>query len=178
MGSEIKIGQILDSIRQVTMSPAALETLCEFERVIDESGLYAFHNWKSGELVSGPIISAYRVKCTFMWPLDKMPDPSGAERLLTYGCKISYRKAWLKYPIKVKTPSDYREGIKKPKIAKIKVWLVEINMPSFLMKEIKQSSEEIMDKSFETPDIGQEQEQAIDTNQDQMDQQNFMPEMQ
>src|SRR5208282_4837178 len=104
MGIALRIGQILDSIKAVTMSPSALETLCEFERVIDENGLYAFHHWKQGELCDGPIISAYRVRCTFFWPLDKMPDPSGAKRLLPYGCKVTYRKAWLKYPIKVKTP--------------------------------------------------------------------------
>jgi len=175
MDSTIKIGQILDSVKQVTMSPSALETLCEFERVIDENGLYAFLNWKSGELVEGPIISAYRVKCTFMWPLEKMPDPSGAKRLLPYGCKITYRKAWLKYPIKVKTPSDYREGIKKPRIAKVKVWLVEINMPKYLMKDIKQSSEEIQDKNYGGEEMGAEQKAAIDANTDRQDQQNFLP---
>ncbi len=145
----IKIGNILDSVKQVSMSPSSLETLCEFERVIDENGLYAFHHWKEGELCDGPIISAYRIKCTFWWPIELMPDPSGAQRLLAYGVKVSYRKGWLTYPIKIESENDYRNGIKKPKLAKMRIWLVTINMPKFLIKEVKFGSEEILAKDLD-----------------------------
>jgi hypothetical protein len=145
------------------MSTSSLETLCEFERVIDENGLYAFHNWKMGELVEGPTSSAYRVTCTFFWPLEKMPDPSGAKRLLSYGVKISYRKAWLKYPIKIKSESDFRPGIKKAKIAKTKVWLVTINIPKFLIKDIKQGSKEIIDADMDMGDISKNYKTKIDS---------------
>jgi hypothetical protein len=80
--SDVNIQAILDNVRQVSISPSSMEILCEFERVIDENGLYAFHHWKQGELVAGPDIKAYRVSCTFFWPLEKMPDPAGAARLL------------------------------------------------------------------------------------------------
>jgi hypothetical protein len=149
----INISAILNNIKQVSLSPSSMELLCEFERVIDENGLYAFHHWKQGELVSGPNISTYRVKCTFFWPLEKMPDPAGGRRLLSYGVKISYRKGWLVYPIKVKSEGDFRPEIKKPKLAKVKVWLVEINMPKYLMKEITQGSKEIMNDEMNTNDI-------------------------
>lgn len=161
MSNSFKIQGILDNIKQVSLSPSSLETLCEFERVIDENGLYAFLNWKEGELVEGPIISTYRVICTFSWPLEKMPDPSGASRLLQYGCKIYYKKAWLVYPVKVRSEDDFRENIKKPKLARTKVWLVTINMPKYLMKEIKQSSKEIMNKEMSTSDIGGNQQQNL-----------------
>jgi len=159
--SETNIQAILDNIKQVSMSPSSVETLCEFERVIDENGLYAFHHWKQGELVEGPIISTYRVKCTFFWPLEKMPDPSGAERLLPYGVKVYYRKAWFKFPKKVENENDFRAAIKKPKIVKCKVWLVTIDMPKYLMKDITQSSEEILDQQMNTSDISDNYEQQI-----------------
>lgn len=159
--NRIDIQSILDNIKQVSMSPSSLETVCEFERVIDENGLYAFHHWKDGELVSGPNITAYRVICTFCWPLEKMPDPSGAQRLLSYGIKVYYKKAWLVYPIKVKSEDDFRSNINKPKLARIKVWLVTINMPKYLIKEIKQSSKEIIDQQMDTNDIDNNYEQNI-----------------
>jgi len=163
--NRIDIGAILDNIKQVSMSPSSMETVCEFERVIDENGLYAFHHWKDGELVSGPNISAYRVVCTFCWPLEKMPDPAGAQRLLSYGVKVYYKKAWLVYPIKIKSEDDFRPSIKKPRLARIKVWLVTINMPKYLIKEIKQSSKEIIDQEMDMGDINDSYEQNISPDQ-------------
>lgn len=94
-----------------------------------------------------------------------MPDPAGAARLMSYGVKIYYKKSWLVYPIKVKSEDDFRPSIKKPKLARVKVWLVTINMPKYLMKEIKQSSKEIMDQEFDMDDIGNEYEQTISPDQ-------------
>lgn len=165
MATSVKIQQILDQIKQTTMSPSSMETLCEFERVLDENGLYAFLNWKEGELVEGPIITAYRVACTFSWPLEKMPDPAGAQRLIPYGAKVYYKKAWLVYPIKIKSETDFRPTIKKAKLARVKIWLITINLPKYLIKEIKQSSKEIMDQEMSSSDIETNYSQAIDNNQ-------------
>jgi hypothetical protein len=151
--ANIKISEILDNIRQVSISASAMSILREFERVIDENGLYAFHNWKTLELVAGPEIAAYRVQCTFSSPLSKMPDPSGASRLLPYGVKVGYRKAWLVYPVKIEDADDFRPKIKKAKLKKMLVWLITINMPRFLMKDITQGSEEIMDSEIDMDDI-------------------------
>lgn len=151
--ANLKIGEILDNIKQVSMSPSSMDILREFERVIDENGLYAFHNWKTLELVAGPEIAAYRIQCTFSSPLSKMPDPSGAERLLPYGVKVGYKKAWLVYPVKITTADDFRPAIKKAKLRKTLVWLITINMPRFLMKNISQGSEEIMDAEFDMQDV-------------------------
>ena len=82
----------LESVKKIYMSDASLSMLCDFERVLDNMDFYAFPNWRLGELVEGPEISRYWVKCTFMWPLDRMPDPAAANRLLPYGAKISYKK--------------------------------------------------------------------------------------
>jgi hypothetical protein len=147
------IRSVLDNIKQVSLSPSSMEILQEFERVIDENGLYAFANWKTLELVDGPKISAYRVKCTFTSPLTKMPDPAGGERLIPYGAIIEYKKAFMVYPIKVRSESDFRPAIKKPKLIKSPVWLVTIDMPKYLIKDITKGSLEIMDDEIDMDDI-------------------------
>jgi hypothetical protein len=113
--------------------------------------------------VEGPIISAYRVKCVFMSPLKKMPDPAGAKRLIPYGVKVQYKKAWLKYPIKVKSEDDFRPGIKKPKIVKTKVWLIFIDIPKYLIKDITTGSKEIMDQEMDLQDIDDAYEEDLNT---------------
>jgi hypothetical protein len=45
------------------MTDSAVNTLLDFERVIDELDIYAFKNWKRGELVAGPKYEKYFVVC-------------------------------------------------------------------------------------------------------------------
>mgnify|MGYP003345260162 CR=1 FL=1 len=59
---------VIENTKTISMTDSALSTLMDFERVIDELDLYAFANWKKGELVEGPIYEKYFVTCTFMWP--------------------------------------------------------------------------------------------------------------
>ena len=94
-----KIRDIVDNIKNVYMTDSNLTTLMDFERVIDELDLYAFKNWKQGELVEGPVYERYFVTCTFMWPYKFMPDPDGATRLLDYGCEVRFKKDMLEYPV-------------------------------------------------------------------------------
>jgi len=76
------IKSLLQNVKDLQMSNSALNALVDFERVLDELDLYAYANWKLGELVAGPEIKKYSVTCSFMWPYKLMPDPSGAERLV------------------------------------------------------------------------------------------------
>ncbi len=75
---------VLDIIKNVqslySVGPT-LGILKDFERVVDELDVYVFANWKDGELLSGPNDSRHFVTCSFMWPLEKMPDPAGGKRL-------------------------------------------------------------------------------------------------
>jgi hypothetical protein len=65
-----------------------------------------------------------------------MPDPAGGERLLDYGCKVSYQKSEVLVPRKVYKPSDFRPGTKKGKIDPHPIWIVEVQMPKKLMQDI------------------------------------------
>jgi hypothetical protein len=156
------INDVLENIKTISMTDSAINTLMDFERVIDELDIYAFKNWKRGELVQGPKYEKYFVVCTFMWPYKKMPDPTGGKRLLDYGCEIKYKKDILEYPVKVKNPSDFKPGTKVPKLASTPVWLVEIVMPKKLMQEINQGSLELESGTVDVEDIESSYEEGLD----------------
>jgi hypothetical protein len=163
------INDVLENIKEISMTDSAVNTLLDFERVIDELDIYAFKNWKRGELVQGPKYEKYFVVCTFMWPFKKMPDPRGGERLLDYGCEIKYKKDVLEYPIKVKDQNDFKPGTKVPKMARSPVWLVEIVMPKKLMQEINQGSLELESGTVDVEDIESSYEEGLDQKEYQTD---------
>jgi hypothetical protein len=150
---------VLDIIRNVqslyAISPS-LDTLKDFERVIDELDMYVFKNWEDGELLSGPNDSRHFVTCSFMWPGDKMPDPSGGKRLLDKGCRVTFKKDTLFKPREIKSPDDYRPGTTKGKIDGHGIWVVEIRMPKALIGDFKHGQDLSTDqKNFEPngPDL-------------------------
>lgn len=153
---------VIENTKEIFMTDSSLETLMEYERVLDELDLYVYTNWKKGELVEGPTYEKYFVTCTFMWPYKMMPDPRGGERLLDYGIEITFRKDVLEYPIKPKSYSDFVPGGKMPKLVKTPVWLVSITIPKQLMQEINQGSLEIESTSIELDDIEQAYEEGLD----------------
>lgn len=162
MAKDIK--DIIENIKTVSMTDSAVNTLLDFERVINELDVYTFSNWKKGELVEGPNYEKYFVTCTFMWPYKLMPDPRGGERLLDYGCEVRYQRDHLQYPIKVKDPEDFKAGTRVPKQARVPVWLVEIVMPKQLMQEINQGSVELESGTVDAEDIEQSYETGLDDN--------------
>ena len=130
------IVDVIKNIQTLAADDSAFKILKDFERVIDELDLYVFDNWENGELLKGPDVSRYFVSCKFMWPRKDMPDPSGAERLLDYGCQVKYQKSSVLVPRKVYKPADFRPGTKKGKIDPHPIWIVEIIMPKKLMQDI------------------------------------------
>ena len=137
---------VLDIIRNVQSLYAigpTLGILKDFERVLDELDVYVFANWEEGELLSGPVDSRHFVTCSFMWPADKMPDPSGGKRLLDRGCKVTYAKDELLKPREIKSPEDYRPGTVKGKIDAHDIWVVQIKMPKELIGNFKHGKDEI-----------------------------------
>jgi len=156
------IKDIVNNIKNIYMADSSLESLMDFERVIDELDLYVFENWNKGELVEGPIYEKYFVKCTFMWPYKLMPDPRGGERLLDYDCEVRYRKDVLFYPVKVNSPDDFKPGTQVPCMAKKPVWLVEIIMPKQLMQDINRGSLELEADTVDVEDIESAYETGVD----------------
>jgi hypothetical protein len=163
--------QVAENIRDIYMSEGSLLTLLDFERVLDELDLYAFKNWATGELVSGPVIGKYRVTCIFMWPEKLMPDPRGARRLLPFDCDVRYKRTTMQVPMKLEDPSDYRPGTKKARLIEKKIWLVEITMPKSLMSDIRTGSIELEDEEIDLADLDAAYEKDLDQDSYQNEQQ-------
>lgn len=137
---------VIDIIRNVQSLYAVgptLDVLKDYERVLDELDVYVFKNWEDGELLEGPKDERHFTTCSFMWPADKMPDPSGGKRLLDRGCKVTYQKDELLKPRQIKSPADYRPGTTKGKIDAHDIWVVEIRMPKELIGNFKHGKDEI-----------------------------------
>ena len=147
------IKDLLNNTKEIFMTDSAVNTLLDFERVIDELDLYAFDNWKQGELVEGPIHEKYFVKCTFMWPDSKMPDPRGAKRLSEYDCEVTYKQDTFEHPKQVKTPNDFKPGTKVPRMIQSPVWLVDIVIPKKLMTDIERGALELESGTVDLEDI-------------------------
>lgn len=156
------IRELLSNTKRIFMTDSAVNTLLDFERVLDELDLYAFKHWKQGELVEGPVYEKYFVKCTFMWPYKKMPDPKGGARLAEYDCDVTYRQDFFEHPGKVETPNDFKPGTKVPKLVRSPVWLVDIVMPKKLMADIEQGALELESGTVDMEDIDRAYETGAD----------------
>lgn len=152
----------LENVKEIYMSDSALATLLDYERVIDELDVYAFKNWKMGELVEGPKYEKYFVTCTWMFPYSMMPDPRGGEQLLNYNCQVTYKKDRLEYPVKPKSPKDFKAGTKIAKTKKVPIWLVTITIPKSLMTEIEKGSVEVENEKLDLEDLSQAYETGAD----------------
>ena len=126
---------VLDVIKNVQglyENNSNLAILKDFERVLDELDLYVYKNWEDGELAYGPIVDRHWISAAFMWPKNKMPDPTGAERLLDIGCKVTFEKSNLIEARPIRSQDDFRPGTKKGKLDKKPIWIVKISMPKKL----------------------------------------------
>lgn len=161
--NDIDFVSIVDTIKGVYMSDGAMSTLLDFERVMDEADVYAFKNWIHGELVDGPVVGRYNCKCVFMWPYKLMPNPKGALRLANIGCKVTYGKGEIKVPVEVKDYEDFVPGTRYPKMAKRKVWFVEVVIPFELMDDIKEGSIDLADQTIDLSEIEDAYDEDLDS---------------
>lgn len=151
--NDVNFVSIVDNVKGIFTSDGTMSTLLDFERVLDEADLYAYKNWIVGELVDGPNVGRYSVKCTFMWPKNLMPDPRGAKRLLAIGCKLVFAKSKIKVPIEIKDYEDFVPGTRYPKGVSKPVWFVSIEIPLQLMDEIKEGSIDLADQKIDLDEI-------------------------
>lgn len=157
-----KIADIANNVKTIYMSDSNLETLLDYERVLDQLDLYTFANWKNGELIEGPIFEKYFVTCRWMYSYRQMPDPAGAKRLINQGCEVTYEEDELEEPAKLSSPDDFKPGSKSAKTVTSPVWLVTITMPKRLMSDIQQGSVELEDETLEAEDIEEVEEEGLD----------------
>jgi len=176
MATNIK--SLLQNIKNIYMSDSSLETLLDYERVLDEMDIYSFKNWKKGELGAGPIYEKYFVTCKWIYNYRDMPDPDGGARLLNYGCEVVYELDTLEYPIEVQNPDDFKAGTKVPRLVSKPIWVVSITIPKKLMSEIEKGSVELENEILDKEEIETAEEEGDDNDvfqKQQGQQQNVQP---
>jgi len=139
----------LQAVSRIDDSTDLVDIMIGIEDYLDRNDIYAYKNWMNGELVDGPYIQPYWITATFKWPYREMPDPTGGTRLLTQGTKVRFFLDEENDPQLIKQPSDYEPGTHKPKIKKVKVWLVELMIPRRFIDSI---DDEVMDLYDERAD--------------------------
>lgn len=159
---DINFVSIVSTVKGIMTSDGSMSILLDFERVLDDSDLYAFKNWEQGELVQGPKVGRYSVSCTFMWPCKLMPDPRGAKRLHSLGCKVKFYKTKIKVPVKVTNYDDFVQGTMYPKMEERKVWLINIEVPLELMDSIKNGSIDLEDQTIDLREIDDAYDEDLD----------------
>ena len=160
--NNIDFVSIVDTVKNVYMSDGSMSTLLDYERVLDEADVYAFKNWKHGELVQGPNVGRYSCKCVFMWPYKLMPDPRAALRLVNIGCRVTYGKGEVEVPVEVKDYDDFNPGTRYPKMHKRKVWFVEVVVPVDLMDDIKEGTIDLADQTIDLSEIDDAYNEDLD----------------
>jgi hypothetical protein len=160
--NDVDFVSIVSNIKGIMTSDGSMSVLLDFERVLDAADLYANKNWLLGELVKGPEIGRYNVKCVFMWPYKLMPDPRGAKRITAIGGKVKYATTEVKIPIQVKNYDDFVPGTNYPKMVKTKVWLVQITLPMSLLDDIKQGSMDLADQEIDLSELQDSYKEDLD----------------
>ena len=153
---------IVNNIKGIYTSDGSMNTLLDFERVLDESDIYAYRNWEIGELVQGPDVGRYSVSCIFMWPYKLMPNPKGGSRLTNVGCKVKFKKTKIKVPVEVKDYDDYVPGTRYPKMSEKEVWLVYIEIPKQLLDDIKEGSVDLAGKTIDLEELDDSYDEDLD----------------
>lgn len=153
---------IIDTVKGIFTSDGSMNTLLDYERVLDEADLYAFKNWDLGELVQGPVVKRYTVSCTFMWPYKLMPDPKGATRLAKIGCNIQFAKSKIEVPVEVLDYDDYVPGTRYPKMSPRSVWFVRIEMPKELLDDIREGSIDLADQTIDLEELDDAYDDDLD----------------
>ncbi|MDA9992268.1 hypothetical protein N9E03_01150 [bacterium] len=155
---------ILNNLRANTSRDSALETLMDFERVMDNANIYAYKNWMEGEIVEGPHIDRYWVTVTLMYHKNLMPDPEGAMRLTRNGCKVYFAEEEYITAAKLKSPDDSegqdgadgrRPGQTRAKRVIKPIWLVTVVMPRKYMNDVEAAKLRVDDQGIDSNAVEQ-----------------------
>ena len=98
----ISVKMVNDQIKKISETNTLLDMLLEVEKVLDSCDLYAYANWKKGEVLEGPTLERHWVNVKLLYPYNDMPDPEGAKRLIARQCIVDYKKDTLLTPVDIK----------------------------------------------------------------------------
>lgn len=139
-----------------------ISVLIQIEDFLDNLDVYVFDNWFDAEVVDGPNIERYWVTITLAFPIDEMPDPQGAVRIIKHGAKVKYAKAFRKMKDDTVPPSSTANG--RPAFVEKEIWLITIKIPRQFIEELDDDDLELYDSMIDIEDISDARDENIDTN--------------
>ena len=144
----------VDSIHRIEADISTLDYLLQFEKILEEAGMYGYENWEAGEVIEGPIITRYWVAVFLMYPLKLKPDVKAIPRLTKIGAKINYSQDVFVQPGRVTGPEDIADRMTMlAKKEKHKVWILEIHIPKQLIEDEIDEYVELDEIDINTDDI-------------------------
>ncbi len=135
-------------------SPHLLDLLLQMEDVLDSLDLYVFKNWFKGEVVEGPIVHRYWLAISLRFPMEKMPDPRGAKRLLKQDIITNYQKIAVNDNTNTGDPENEEEN--QPTH-----WLVEVRIPRRLVADMNAAELDFYDDDLDIEDVQDAQDSGI-----------------
>lgn len=164
----IEFDQVNQTIKDVHEAGSLLDTLIEFEGILDDLNLYAYKNWIEGEVIDGPRISRYWVETTLMYPSHLMPDPEGAMRLINHGCYVHFKKDKFIDSRKIKSPDDLEPSeddsrVHKPKKKEFAVYLVKISMPKEFVSSMSTDKAVVNDIEVDPSEVDDAYDEELDS---------------
>jgi hypothetical protein len=149
----LELQKIIQNIKGIYDSTNLLEILTEFERVLENLDMYAFPNWRLGELAEGPISSRHWVSATFIWPTKLPPDPLFIDRMTSNGIDCKVRRSVMILPKKVEDYDDFKPGTFYPKKSKHPIWVVEIYIPKYMMDNLESGYMDMASQDVDLNDL-------------------------
>jgi len=151
----ISVKMVNDQIKKISETNTLLDMLLEVEKVLDSCDLYAYANWKKGEVLEGPTLERHWVNVKLLYPYNEMPDPEGAKRLLARQCLVDYKKETLLTPVKVRNFDDVEVTVRPDGSTRYKtrtesqpVWVVELKIPRKYVDEFSTAVIEADEDSY------------------------------
>lgn len=142
-------------------SPHLLDLLVQMEDVLDSNDIYVFENWFRGEIVEGPVVRRYWLNMTLRYPIDKMPDPQAAKRLMRLDVRVDYDKVTIK-------DENYRTDALTGTIEKEEGqdeththWEVRISIPRRLISDMNAEELDFYDEDIEMEDVQDAQDEGM-----------------
>ena len=153
----------VENVNRINGNETLLDMLLEFEKVLDDVGVYAYKNWMLGEVVEGPLLERYWFNVTLMYPRKEMPDPDAMRRLDKYGCKVQYTKEQVEVPVKVTGPQDLKDmKTKEPKMESKDVWLVKVEMPRRFLENFDDRSLDVAGEKLDIEALNKATDEGLD----------------
>lgn len=157
-------------LEKISDSPHLLDILLQMEDVLDSLDIYVFKNWYLGEIAEGPKVRRYWLDFTLKYPLEKMPDPKAALRLMKHGVRVDFWKAklddkgedYIDADEEETVAEDEGEGVAGQINKQDTVWLVRISIPRRLVAQMSAEEMDFYDEEVDVEDVEDAKDTGID----------------